>query len=123
MLLAHAPFSAIYPASRLVEASAITLDVSREPPFAVIRMGRILRGVGAVTTRTMQLWCHDAPGTYTRIDEALREARKALDLWSVSTQRGWLIRSEWVGDGEDSYDDGHKTIVRVGAWELTGTGE
>lgn len=123
LLLAHEPFAKIYPEGKLIESSAVTLNVQREPPFAVIRMGTVLRGVDPAFTRTMSLWCHDAPGDYGQIDEALRHARTALDVWGITTSTGSLMRSQWMGEGEDGYDDGFHTIVRVGRWELTGTGE
>lgn len=124
LLLANEDFAAIYPADKLISASAVTLNVQREAPFCVIRFGPTLRReVRGASTPTMSLWCHDVPGDYGRIDAALRAARVALDVWNVPTANGFLIRSEWTGDGEDLYDDGFKTIVRQGRWDLTGSGE
>lgn len=65
------------------------------------------------------IWFYDKPGDYSRIDAMI--ARVHALFSSVQAQRtatGWVTQIDWIGDGEDSYDDVWEAICRTSSYRV-----
>jgi hypothetical protein len=102
---------------RVFEASAVVTQVKR--PFIVVRMHTgfpVERGIGG--RHYAQVWAHDAPGSYLRIDQILIEARKAIESLPHTGADGFL-EARWIETGVDLKDDTLGTITRYSRYQLT----
>jgi hypothetical protein len=74
---------------------------------------------GVAHSQNAELWAHDQPGSYARIDAILAAVRGAL-VGQVALPGAVACR--WQGDSQDLADDGLGTITRNSAFRLVGTG-
>jgi hypothetical protein len=103
---------------------ATDVDTPAQRPFLQLRWGRTDFGLDVVTVRTLNIWVHDEPGDYGRIDSIILRLRELLPtLEGQSNGSGHLVAVEWAGDSEDLADDGHKTITRYSTFTLVGSGQ
>lgn len=91
-------------------------------PFIIYRVGlstSSLRGDGLtrVLSSPIQVFIHDDPGDYARIDQMLRMARVMLEGGS-SSEHG-IISCDWIEDSEDLRDDEFHTNLRWGRFQVT----
>lgn len=102
---------------RIFEASAVT--VSTKKPFIVIRMHTgfpVERSIGG--RHYVQVWAHDIPGSYLKIDSILTECRKAIEA-SPNTGADGFLEARWIENGVDLKDDVLETITRYSRYQLT----
>lgn len=95
-------------------------DAPALKPFVILRFLPRVPALpeDAAHFQRAEVWCHDEPGSYLRIDQALSLAEAAL----VGPATGSGIYAEWEGQGTDLFDDGWKTITRYSSFKLTGSG-
>jgi len=115
-LVAWAPLDALVE-NRILEASSVTVHTTK--PFIVIRMHTgfpVERSIGG--RHYAQIWAHDEPGSYLRIDDILIETRKALESLPNTGDDGFL-EARWIESGVDLKDDLLETITRYSRYQLT----
>lgn len=102
---------------RIYEASSV--DVHTPKPFVVVRMhtGFPIRPVIG-GRHYAQVWAHDNPGSYLRIDEILVECRRAIEAHPPD---GDFLEARWIETGVDLRDDGFETVTRYCRFQLTHT--
>jgi len=102
---------------RVFEASSV--DSHTMKPFIVIRMHTSFPVRPAIGARHYaQVWAHDEPGSYLKIDNILKEVRKAVEAAPPS---GEFLEARWIETGVDLRDDGLETITRYCRFQLTQT--
>lgn len=100
------------------QASSLTVTPPR--PFVTFRMHTDfpLRPRGTGAREYIQLWAHDDPGDYTRIDDILSHCRDALE---AAAHSGTFLEARWIETGVDLKDDVMHTITRYMRFQLTRT--
>lgn len=92
-------------------------------PFIVLRWGVVQPGMGTAKRSILDIYVHDEPGDYDRIDSCISAIRTTLDeIGQVMTPTGSLTHIEWNGDSGDLDDDTYGTIMRYSTFTLTGSG-
>jgi hypothetical protein len=77
-----------------------------------------------INQQLLQVWVHDNPGDYTRIDQSLNRLRALLtsvEAMNVGGPTEWLHTIVWEGDSDDLSDDMLRTITRHSQYRLTGS--
>lgn len=105
---------------RLTLGSSLT-EIPGIKPFAIYRVGTStadLRGDGTtrVMTTPIQLYFHDEPGDYGKIDNMLRFTRAVLE--GGSSREHGIIACEWIEDSEDLRDDEFHTNLRWARYQV-----
>lgn len=89
-----------------------------DKPFIVIRFGPTVRGPFVGTSQTeLQVWAHDDPGDFLRIQSILEAVQAALE-GPVALEGAHSAR--WQGESPDSADDALGTITRWASYNLVG---
>lgn len=99
-------------------------DTPQVRPMMVLRWGATSLGVGTVNERSLQVWVHDAPTDYTRIDSALERVRASLaGLYGASTGTAgkFVSQIDWAGDSDDLTDDIQNTVTRYSSFTIVGS--
>lgn len=118
--------SADIPDDRIHQLSSV--DTNPEKPFIAYRMS----GSGSGVTRNslskavrLEVWVHDTPGSYTRIDDVLRavEARFASVLHASYREGESISQIDFDTRGPDLDDTGFGTICRMSSFTLIGKGQ
>lgn len=100
------------------------VDTPKQRPFLNLRWGQTLPGLDVVQRRTLEIWVHDKPNDYTRIDSILVRLRAVVvSVVGSSNGLGHVVGVEWTGDSDDLVDDGHDTITRTASFSLVGSGQ
>lgn len=112
--------TSLVPAPRIISSGALTGRQDANP-FIVIRMMPMTRelGEGVAHSQNVEIWAHDQPGSYGRIDSILAAVRAAL-VGQVALPGAVACR--WQGDSGDLADDGLATITKNSAFRCVGTG-
>lgn len=105
------------------------VDTPQVRPLMVLRWQRTDPGMGDEETdwvnfRRLQVWIHDEPGDYDRIDRALRRVRSVLMNVRgtyTGTTRHWVTQTNWEGDSDDLRDDDAGTIARHAQFLFVGS--
>jgi hypothetical protein len=100
------------------------LDTPKVRPMIVLNWGRTNPGMGAINRRLLQVWIHDNPGDYERIDRCLQHVRAAFDdIAGINTGTAgqWLSQIDWEGDSDNLVDDVVGTFARYGEYTFTGS--
>ena len=77
----------------------------------------------SLTVQTpLAIWVHDEPWDYDRINQILLRLRILLpSIQGVVSPGGSEVQVlTWQGNGPDLQDDGHRTIVKVGDFQVVG---
>lgn len=119
-LNANAPFAALVPSTSVFSDGALTGRVDKNP-FVVIRLMPMTRELaeGVAHGQNAEIWAHDQPGSYSRIDSILAAVRGAL---SGQVALPGAIACRWQSDSVDFADDGLGTISRNSLFRCYGTG-
>ena len=107
------------PSDNLHAAGSLQYPPS-ERPFLVIRTGNEQVSPGNIsgTYQNAEIWVHDEPGSYQRIDLILKRLQKLLVGQVVGYENAVAI--DWVGDSGELADDLYGTITKVGSYRLVG---
>lgn len=102
---------------RILEASSV--NEVPERPFITYRMHThfpLNRGLGQ--REYSQVWVHDDPGDYMRIDDILGKIRRAVE---AAPSEGEFLEARWIETGVDLKDDVMGTITRYIRFQHTAT--
>lgn len=84
-------------------------------PFIMIRLGDASPTVvPGISRQLVQVWAHDHPGDYLRIDDILRRVRGDLE----GPMAGG-VRCEWRGMSFDLVDDGFATATKYATFNIS----
>lgn len=110
--------------NRIFQRSALDkLGVPEVRPFVVYHGGTDRTAGPSVLrarARNVQVWAHDDPGDYGKIDEALDRIKLLAESMPSS---GGLFEGRWVEGSPDLEDPEMKTICRFARLQFTTTGE
>lgn len=103
---------------RIYQSSSIS-EIPAVKPYILYRFGTsapALVGDDGVTKRVqpIQLFVHDNPGDYARIDRILVLIRATLE----GQQSAEVTRCQWLEESEDLRDDEMFTITRFARYQL-----
>lgn len=95
-------------------------------PFITHRLtGTYPGSSGRVSTVGLEIWVHDEPGSYARIDPALSRIKKifkeAVQVFDPATGV-WLMEANFIQFSTDLYDDIRRTNTRMASFTLAGSG-
>jgi hypothetical protein len=93
------------------------------PGFITVQGGSALSN-WPINQKIVQVWVHDNPGDYARIDESLNRLRAILtsvEGVNVGSPNEWIHAIVWEGDSDDLSDDMLRTITRNAQFRLTGS--
>jgi hypothetical protein len=100
------------------------LDTPQVRPFLVLNWGVTSPGLETVRRRVLQVWIHDDPGDYARIDRCLDSVYKALfDIAGINTGTvdKWISQVIWDAFSENMSDDAGGTIMRHADFTIVGS--
>lgn len=101
-----------------------SLDTPQVRPLMVLRWQNVVVGIAPVNQRLLQVWVHDRPADFERIDQTLRRLRTLLgSIEAVRVDGGntGLHTVIWEGDSDDLRDDEVGTITRWTQFRMTGS--
>jgi hypothetical protein len=99
-------------------------DTPQVRPLMVLRWQDTSPGLGTVNQRNLQVWVHDTPGDYTRIDRILKRVRIVLESIvgiNAGDAASWVTQIDWKGDSDDLDDDEAVTFCRNSNFTVTGS--
>lgn len=104
--------------TRVYQATSI-VEVPSTKPFVVYRFGTSSQGLSGNDRQTtivqpLQVFFHDVPGDYEKIDQLQRRLRAVI----AGANQGNIIRCEWLEDSEDLRDDEMFTIFKYSRYQL-----
>ncbi len=105
-----------------------SLDEAPPRPFGTYRLRITERGVTAqskVRPVGLEIWVHDDPGSYLRIDGILNKLEAVFDVVvNASAAEGENIaQTRWEERSPDLNDDGLRTITKMVSYTLIGKGQ
>lgn len=103
--------------------AASNVDYQGKKPLVVLRSHTsfpVARAEGkALGGRTyLQLWVHDKPGSYVRIDRTLVACRRVIEAIAPV---GNFLEATWIESGVDLRDDQMNTVCRYSRFQITET--
>lgn len=113
-----------YPSSKFFERGAVT--DSPPAPFAVVAWGTHQSLGPGLATRTVQVYFHDARGSYDRINDAVARCEElvaGLEEVEIPYGTGLLDRistATWQLSSGELFDTEHRTNVRYVEFRVTG---
>lgn len=99
-------------------------DSAPSERFAVVRWGLNSPGLKRTATRQeVSLWVYDTDRDYSWINSVIKRWCVLLETLSGGgTDAGWILDTEWQGEGEDGFDDIYVRITRASSYILVMTG-
>jgi hypothetical protein len=102
------------------------VDTPQVRPMIVLRWGITdnVLNKSPMASRGLQVWVHDEPGDYERIETILRRVRTLLTSVSAAnagTNEDWVTEIKWERFSEDLSDEDARTITRNGDFTITGS--
>lgn len=125
LILADSALTDLVPQERWREGSSD--NETPLTPFVEYRWGPTTPSVtprSPVRSCTLTIYVHDKIGSYDRVINPIVDRLKTTlgDAGAVVAEGASLVAADWQDDGEDGYDDGHRTIVRTTRYRIVGTG-
>lgn len=112
------PLLALVPAASIYGAGGLTGSPANKP-FIIPKFGtRVRRNPEGPYTETLEVWIHDEPGDYLRIDAILGVVKDRLH---GQVALPGAVQCRWEGNSGDLADDGYGTIVKTTSFTLVGT--
>jgi hypothetical protein len=100
------------------------VDTPDGRPFLNLKWGTETPAFRETTTVTagLDIWVHHEPWDYDPINKILARLRVVLQaLGAARSPDGSEVQVvTWQGNGPDLQDDGHRTIVKVGSFQVVG---
>lgn len=89
-------------------------------PFAVLSWGENTPFVGQMATRHLDVWVYDEPGSYVKINSAIKRVREILcdENVHVDSNGQHFSTAQWRGDSPDLYDDIFKCVTRYASFDV-----
>ena len=118
--------SADIPDERIYQMGSV--DETPLKPFMVYRLSGSGTGVVSASKSKavrLEVWVHDTPGSYTRIDDTLRDVENKLgSTLHASFREGESIAQiDYTGRSPDLDDTGFRSICRMSSFTLIGKGQ
>jgi hypothetical protein len=119
-----AELQVFYPANKFYESGAV--EDSPAAPFAVIRWGTRQSAGPGLSSRMVQVYFHDARGSYDRINDAVARCEElvaGLEGVEIPYGTGLLDRistATWQLSSGELFDTEHRTNVRYVEFRMTG---
>ena len=113
------------PRERIFQAGSV--EESPSKPFIIYRLSGDFPGVtrrSKVRTRSLEIWVHDNPGDYSRIEGILKQIEDTFD----SVVHASAIEGETIGAAlfesrsPDLNDDGFDSICKMTNYSIVGRG-
>lgn len=113
------------PTERWFQAGSV--DEQPEKPFGVFRIAMSSPGVTARSSSrpvSLEVWVHDNPGDYTRIDGMLNRIEAVFDsvVHASAVEGESISQAQFMSRSPDLNDDGFDTICRMTNYTLIGKG-
>lgn len=113
------------PVERIFQAGSV--DDQPETPFIVYRLSGDFPTVtrrSSARRQSAEIWVHDRPGDYSRIDGILKQIEQTFDdVVHASAAEGESISTaDWESRSPDLNDDGFGTICKMTNYSLIGRG-
>lgn len=113
------------PPDRVFQTGSV--DTNPVTPFIVYRQSGHFPGVtkrSKVRQQSLEIWVHDEPGDYSRIDGILNRIEQTFDaVVHASAAEGESIGSaDFESRSPDLDDDGFGTICKMTNYTITGRG-
>jgi hypothetical protein len=120
----YVPLTTIIPAKSMYAAGSLTGRPSLVP-FLIVDFGTEFIGpYPGASEQEMDVFVHDEPGDFMRIDQVLTYVRQALmggeDVTTGRVAETNGIAVSWDSDSRDLADDGYKTIYKFASFTLRG---
>ena len=100
------------------------VDTPEGRPFLNLKWGQELPSFreSLSVQATLAVWVHHVPGDFDPINKILTRLRILLpSIQAVVVPGGSEVQViTWQGNGPDLQDDGHRTIVKVGNYQVVG---
>lgn len=114
------------PAERWYQMGSI--DETPEKPFGVYRLAMTQPGVtrrSKYRPTSLEVWVHDTPGSYTRIDEVLNAVEDVLDavIYASAAPTESISAADFVSKSPDLDDTGFRTICKMSSFNIIGKGQ
>lgn len=108
------------PEEKWFAASSIDEANRPDPLFAVLRYGTTIPGMAHIKRGTLEIWVHDLPGSYKRINDVIANLYGTLNgvVHQQDSDGNELLSADWVSDSGDLFDPGYRTIVRTTSYNL-----
>jgi hypothetical protein len=101
---------------------ASSFNKHNERPLVVIRAHTDFPAGRRVGRREyIQIWAHDEPGDYLRIDQVLKLCRVAIEGIVPSAALEDFLEAKWIETGVDLRDDLMESITRYSRFQFTFT--
>lgn len=96
------------------------VDTPQARPFLNLKWGTVTPALGGVVFQTtLDIWVHDKPNDYDRINEIIDRLRVLLpSLIAMTSGTDYVSQMAWTGDGPDLKDDGHRSIAKVSSYTI-----
>lgn len=126
-LSTDAALAALVPAARIFQDSAFGTEPgaasSVNKPFLIYRVLITTTDIIPARTVNVQVWAHDSPGSFLRIDAILAAVTRALTTTPAGAAGDGtsLLAIEWAGDSGDQYDPDLNTINRNATFRCVAT--
>lgn len=123
----HKLLTDLLPGIDVFEASAMEETPPANKRFVMYRMGGRQPGAGGVggsRQSVVEIWVHDAPGSYEWIENVLRAVDSRLEEiehYTVS-EGDSIAAATFESNSTDLYDDGFRTITKYTRHRLVGKG-
>jgi hypothetical protein len=99
------------------------IDTPNPRPFLNLKWGPRQPGMATQVSQVLEVWVHDDPNDYTRV-QAIADRLRVL-LPTITGQPGgdggWVDQVRWDGDSTDLKDDGHRTITKRCVYTIIGS--
>lgn len=99
-------------------------DTPNVRPLMIFRWGQSSEGMDVMHRRILQVWVHDDPSNYSRIDDALQRVCDVLtSLFGVNVDATtkWVAQIDWMLDSDDLSDDVQNTVTRYSQFNVIGS--
>lgn len=116
------PIIAGHVSDRIVQRGSWDMKGQAPPeqlPYLVYNMSESVQSGPTslrATQRYVQLWCHDEPGDYYRIDEILQQAKVVIE---AIPQQDMFMDARFINQSPDLFDDLLDHIVRYSRFFAT----
>ena len=114
------------PAERVYQMGSV--DETPQKPFIVYRLSGTGRGVTARSKyrpTSLEVWVHDTPGSYTRIDGFLEAVENYLGevTYASAAQGESVSAADFVSRSPDLDDTGFRSICKMSSFTIIGKGQ
>lgn len=101
------------PNTRLFPVNVLTSTPNT--PYAAYKLIVETPRIGSAKNAQLQVWVHDKPGDYSKIDSILARIKEVLE---AQTHADDFLEARWLDHSEDMLDEGSGTITRFSRYTI-----